>query len=318
MANPQEITVTFFSDSPRPITRHTLDNLPPHIKGVTKWNNTGIFGPGYYVPQEFTPTNAQEPIEFLNNSWYALIVQGNKILCKSSEAIPQENTIGLGYWKITDPQHPNYHEPIKVDVPSRSASRNMFRAPTSESSSSLGTSTISAHTAQSVETTHKPNSPAVTQPPPTIASVTALFGPLDPPNDPPVDPDTEMSVNATTTTPNPPNNGMKGTAPAIFTGDHSRSDTFWNEFRRYCLLNRNNKSVKVPFFRVLTTLSYIQGPLVEDWVNARDEELERCVDPTRRTSVGEDDKILWDEFEAHFKSAWKDTAKTQNAYDKLM
>jgi hypothetical protein len=127
-----------------------------------------------------------------------------------------------------------------------------------------------------------------------------------------------MSVNATTTTPNPPNGGMKGTAPAIFTGDRSRSDTFWNKFHRYRLLKRNNESVKVPFFRVLTALSYIKGPLVEDWVNARDEELERRVDPTRLTLVSENDEVLWEEFEAHFKSVWKDMAKTQNAYDKLM
>jgi hypothetical protein len=53
-------------------------------------------------------------------------------------------------------------------------------------------------------------------------------------------------------------------------------------------------------------------------VNARDEELEGQVDPTKRGSVGKDDKILWDKFENHFKSAWKDTAKSQNAYDKLM
>jgi hypothetical protein len=131
-----------------------------------------------------------------------------------------------------------------------------------------------AHTAQSIKTTHKPNSPAVTKPPPTIASVTASFGPIDPPIYPPIEPNTTMSVNTTVTIPNPPNNGMKGTAPSIFDGHHSCSDVFWNEFHCYCLLNRNNESVKVPFFRVLTTLSYIKGPLVEDWVNTQDEELE--------------------------------------------
>jgi hypothetical protein len=46
------------------------------------------------------------------------------------------------------------------------------------------------------------------------------------------------------------------------------SDVFWNKFHHYHLLNCNNESVKVPFFRVLTTLSYIKGPLVKDWVNA--------------------------------------------------
>jgi hypothetical protein len=68
----------------------------------------------------------------------------------------------------------------------------------------------------------------------------------------------------------------------------------------------------------LTTLSYIKGPLVKDWVNAQGGELEKHVNPTRRTLVGEDDKALRDKFKAHFKLAWKDTAKTQNVYDKLM
>ena len=30
------------------------------------------------------------------------------------------------------------------------------------------------------------------------------------------------------------------------------------------------------------------------------------------------DKVLWDEFEANFRSAWHDTAKIQNVYDQLM
>jgi hypothetical protein len=30
------------------------------------------------------------------------------------------------------------------------------------------------------------------------------------------------------------------------------------------------------------------------------------------------DEVLWIEFEAQFKSAWQDTAKTQSAYEKLI
>jgi hypothetical protein len=111
---------------------------------------------------------------------------------------------------------------------------------------------------------------------------------------------------------------MKGTAPGVFNGDRSRSDVFWNEFRRYRLLNRNNESISNTFFRVLTALSYIKGPMVEDWVNSQAETLERCVDTTRIPHVAETDEVLWTEFESDFKSAWKDTARTQSAYDQLM
>jgi hypothetical protein len=127
-----------------------------------------------------------------------------------------------------------------------------------------------------------------------------------------------MSVNATTTTGMMPSNGMKGIVPVVFNGDRSKSDVFWNKFQRYCLLNRKNKSISIPFYQVLTTLSYIRGPIVEDWVNSQARLLEHCVDTTQNPHVAETDEILWDEFKAVFQSAWKDTAKTQSAYDQLM
>jgi hypothetical protein len=129
-----------------------------------------------------------------------------------------------------------------------------------------------------------------------------------------------MSANVTTVAPThtPSSNGLKGTAPAVFTGDRSRSESFWNEFRRYRLLNRNNESISIPFFRMLTALSYIKGPLVEDWVNTQDEELEQCTDSTKPGSVREKTKILWNKFEASFKAAWTDTTKVQSAYSQLM
>jgi hypothetical protein len=65
-------------------------------------------------------------------------------------------------------------------------------------------------------------------------------------------------------------------------------------------------------------LSYIKGPMVEDWVNAQDEELERRTDNTKPGSVRESDEILWQEFEAAFKGAWTDTTKVQSAYSQLM
>jgi hypothetical protein len=124
-----------------------------------------------------------------------------------------------------------------------------------------------------------------------------------------------MSVNATTTTGVTPTNGLKGVAPAIFNGERSKSDSFWNEFRRYRLLNRNNKAISTPFYRVLTVLSYIQGPIVEDWVNTRAIELEKRVDTATPHHVAKTDEVLWQEFETAFKSAWGDTAKTQSTYD---
>lgn len=62
----------------------------------------------------------------------------------------------------------------------------------------------------------------------------------------------------------------------------------------------------------------MKGPLVKDWVNAQDRILENQVDITKTSHVLKSDEILWVEFEQAFKSAWKDTAKSQSGYNQLM
>ena len=109
-----------------------------------------------------------------------------------------------------------------------------------------------------------------------------------------------------------------GIAPAIFDGKRSSAENFLKAFRRYKMMNEHNNVMNVPFLRILTALSYIRGPLVEDWVNAQDEWLEKRVDTTKTGHLARSDEALWEEFVANFKTAWKDTAKTQNTYDQLM
>jgi hypothetical protein len=84
------------------------------------------------------------------------------------------------------------------------------------------------------------------------------------------------------------------------------------------MLNHNNEAISVPFYRVLTALSYIKGPIVEDWVNAQGEALERRVDTTQAPHVATTDEALWTTFESDFKSAWKDMACSASAYNQLM
>jgi hypothetical protein len=166
---------------------------------------------------------------------------------------------------------------------------------------------------------HKPNSPAIETPVASIDSITASFTPIN--IDPPVETsDINMSANVTTVAPThaPTSNSLKGTVPAVFTSDRSHSEAFWNEFCRYRLLNRNNDSISIPFFCVLTALSYIKGLLVEDWVNTCDKELERCTNSTKPGSVCENNKVLWNKFETSFKAAWTNTTKVQSAYSQLM
>ena len=84
------------------------------------------------------------------------------------------------------------------------------------------------------------------------------------------------------------------------------------------MVNRTHEAMKIPYDRVLTALTYIRGPLINDWVDQQEKRLAARTDTTRRHPVPETDEVLWDEFETAFLNAWTDTSKKQNAYDQLM
>ena len=278
MANPEEITVVFNGDLPLSITKRKRDDLPAHVKGTAEWHSRGPSGAGYYIPQHHSPSNSLEPIEFINNRWFGLSVRNRQHFTQANLAIDISNIFSLGYWNTSDPQHPDNQ------------------------------------TTQSSSAPLPPTGPPVDIPDPTTLSISTIAPVTS--TAPAPDPAT-MSVNATMVAPTP-SNGLKGIASTIFTGDRSKADTFMNEFRRYRLLNRNNESISIPFYRVLTALSYIKGPLVEDWVNARDHRLERQIDIRYPDHTVETDEDLWTDFENSFKSTWRDTSRSANAYDQLM
>ena len=309
--------INFDGESLYQLTPRLSDDLPLHVKGNAQWEQPSRTRPPcYYVHPEGRPPQA---VEFINNHWYGVSVIQGQFAVRQSHTITDPASLGLGWWSTSDPAHPEYQQP-------RALSRSTFRFTQTSDSSSSGSSTASAHTAQGETQPYQPInvdtplSPIVSDPEPSIDAITAglettasLQGtlPLDPPN---------MSVNASTVAPtgNPSSGGMTGIAPAIFDGKRSNAENFLKAFRRYKMMNENNNVMSVPFLRILTALSYIRGTLVKDWVNAQDEWLEKRVDPTKTGHLARSDEALWDEFVANFRTAWKDTAKTQNAYDQLM
>ena len=72
------------------------------------------------------------------------------------------------------------------------------------------------------------------------------------------------------------------------------------------------------FDRVLMALTYIQGPMINDWVNSQEQKLAKWTDMTKQGWVHEDNEILWQEFETAFHDAWTDMSKKQTTYDQLM
>ena len=98
----------------------------------------------------------------------------------------------------------------------------------------------------------------------------------------------------------------------------SKADDFIGQFRRFKMVNRTHEAMKVPFDRVLTALTYIRGPLINDWVDQQEKKLAARTDTTKLNHVQETDKVLWAEFETAFLAAWTDTSKKQNVFDQLM
>ena len=106
--------------------------------------------------------------------------------------------------------------------------------------------------------------------------------------------------------------------PTIFDGTQSKADDFMGQFQRFKLVNRLHEAMKIPFDQVLTALTYIWGPLINDWVDQQEKQLATQTDTTKCNHVQETDKTLWSDFETAFLNTWTDTLKKQNAYDQLM
>lgn len=207
----------------------------------------------------------------------------------------------MGYWNENEPGHPHYQPPVIATTDLTS-----HRVPEPEEDSD------SEHVPVDQENTWGPN---VKEPTNVNSSsldealadalgpVVSLQGPL--PLDPP-----PMSVNATTMTPamNPPSNsGMRGVPLAIFDGMCSHTDEFWAQFHRYKLVNHTHDAMVKPFNQVLTALTYIRGPMINNWVNAQEQALANQTNPTKTRSIHEDNEILWDEFKVTFRDALSQT-----------
>ena len=98
-----------------------------------------------------------------------------------------------------------------------------------------------------------------------------------------------------------------GNPPEIFMGDREKADRFLSQLKRYYLAN-----IGVPEFnswiqKVVITCTYIQGPLVDKWVD-------RAVDWLSRLDPLIDDiKDVWDQFLDAFAEQFQDSQKGERA-----
>ena len=107
-------------------------------------------------------------------------------------------------------------------------------------------------------------------------------------------------MNTTRTTPNPPANGdLIGNPPNIYNGDHqSEVQRFITQFGLFRIVNETNPVMTNPRRRIALALTYIRGPIVDNWVSQQFNALSRKV-------TG--DEALWEDFIRAFKNkGWFD------------
>ena len=331
MARPERLTCIFHEQDPIVASRRSSDDLPVHVKGIVRWYPNAQPHAGYYVPKKYSPSGDFEPLEFINNQWFGLFghpeTSTTHLCTRASAAIPIINHLSIGYWDITDPKHPDFTpgtiETIDIDPPSPSPSSNNTVAVYM---------TIPENTPAPL-THYSSSTPGLT-----IASTSTVTFPTAPsPTIIPTQPQPAVTMSASATggrsggggggggaapaaaaTPTPSNGGMRGVQPPIFDGTRALADDFWAQFRRYKMVNRTHDSMTKAYDRVLTALTYMWGPMINDWVNTQENNLITRTDTTKPNHVREDDEVLWAEFETAFHDAWTDTSKKQNAYDQLM
>ena len=335
MVTPECLTCIFHEQNPIVAPRRSSDDLPIHVKGIVQWYPDAEPQAGYYVPKKYSPSGDFEPLEFINNQWFGLFghpeTSTTQLCTRASAAIPIVNRLGIGYWDITDPEHPDFIpgtvETIDVDSPEE------------HSRSHTPSNTVAVYMTPPENTPAPQTHYSGPTPGLTITSTSTITFPttpsptIIPAQNPPIQP--TMSASATggrsggggggggaapaaAAAPTPSNGGMRGIQPPIFDGTCTQADDFWAQFRRYKMVNCTHDSMTKAYDRVLTALTYIRGPMINDWVNTQENNLMTCTDITKPNHVCEDDEVLWAEFETVFHDAWTDTSKKQNAYDQLM
>ena len=308
------------ADGFTPITHWTTDNLPPHIKGTAYWVTHTTCPSSYYYKE---PVQEPVPVEFINDAWYILHFSCTKRIFGTQASYcvdPNDRNVGLGSRHENDPANPNNQITPIIQVQVTNLTEHCTPSPViSESGSEPNQTTWGPESTEQVS-----KDLAVAEPEPLDEALAAALNPIVSLQGPlPLDPPTQpiMSANVTTITPTqntPSSGGMRGVQPTIFDGTRSHADDFWAQFWRYKLVNRTHDSMVTPFNRVLTTLTYIQGPLINDWVDQQEQQLADRVNTSKTNWVHEDNEILWVEFKKVFHDVWMDTSKKQNAYDQLM
>jgi len=109
------------------------------------------------------------------------------------------------------------------------------------------------------------------------------------------------------------NGALKGNPPPMFDGDRNKAQKFLLSWNLWAAINQNNDTMKKPFSRIITMLSYMDGTQVDTW---KEEQLEKLKEEAG-DGIQETDEALWDNFIERFKNAFENQNHRSKAYQEL-
>jgi hypothetical protein len=119
----------------------------------------------------------------------------------------------------------------------------------------------------------------------------------------------------------PRSEALKGMIPQIFQGDRKDTEHFMQQFGAYCFLNRHNSTFTNKAEQVAYALTFIKGPLVDDWAYDMADQLSIKVEGNPTTgdppTHAENEPALWEWFTRAFRDAFTDSTRKQDAYSRL-
>jgi len=306
------------------VHRKQQDNLPAHIKGKAyfEYHRAGHKDTRYYID---LPKKSHRAVEFVkvedNDLWVKLLWKDNQWYTNQGGVL---HISKLGFWKETDPQHPYYVNP---DHYSPTLHTTVEQSPDEEilAGGVHHIATLQGSNPFTEQTPILPQIEAAVQPgikiPLHTTPATAFH--------PQLSIQTTMAaqqeeINVATgqsgqeaqrinVIANPANGALKGNLPPIFTGDRSTTRKFMNNFDLWKAINQHNDTIRKPFSRVITLLTYMDGSLVDAWKEEQMHKLQEAMD----NRAQEMDKDLWDSFIERFKIAFTNQNQKEEAYQKL-
>jgi len=312
-------------DEHKQVHRRQNNDLPAHVKGNAyyKYQGLGNSDNGYYVD---LATKSHTPVEFVqaNDSYYWVgLIWRNDGWYTSIKAKLRRNR-NLGWWKEIDPQHPDYVSPEHFSPTLQTA---IEQSPHEEVLTG-GIHHIATLQGSNPFTEQEPILPQIE-----AAVEQGYHIPLDTTPATAIHPQlsirttmagqqgeinvatgqTEQEEQRINVITSPANGALKGNPPPIFNGDRSTTRKFINNFDLWKAINRHNDTMKKPFSRVVTLLTYMDSPLVDAWKEEQMHKLQEAMD----NGTQETDEDLWDSFIERFKAAFTNQNQKEEAYQKL-